>query len=108
MIESYCDNDVATIINVFKDFEMVLGPLGAAKALHLLAPNFFPLWDRDIAKEGYGIYLKNRGLNANLYLSLMEGIKHQIYLLRQHQATEINLIKAIDEYNYCRYTKEWI
>jgi len=31
-------------------FENVLGPVGASKALHLLAPRLFPLWDSHIAK----------------------------------------------------------
>jgi len=29
-------------INLFRAFELVLGPVGAAKALHLLAPRLFP------------------------------------------------------------------
>jgi hypothetical protein len=48
-IDSFCDRDIATIINIFIKFGKVLGPVGAAKALHLLAPRFYPLWDCDIA-----------------------------------------------------------
>lgn len=46
--------DEATVKGVFKSFEKVLGPVGATKCLHLLAPRFFPLWDRAIA-EAYGL-----------------------------------------------------
>src|ERR1700730_12560435 len=45
-IDQLDDADGTTIENLFQSFERVLGPVGAAKALHLLAPNFFPLWDR--------------------------------------------------------------
>jgi hypothetical protein len=31
--------------------ESVLGSVGAAKSLHLLAPQFFPLWDNEIDSE---------------------------------------------------------
>ena len=38
------------IQKTFKDFTTVLGRVGAAKCLHLLAPTFFPLWDAAILK----------------------------------------------------------
>jgi hypothetical protein len=50
LIETFYDGDEPKIKQVFVDFEEVLGPVGAAKCLHLLAPNFFPLWDRAIAR----------------------------------------------------------
>jgi len=49
---------------MFDDFEALLGPVGAAKALHLLAPKFFPLWDREITRT-YKIHLGRQGLNVN-------------------------------------------
>lgn len=84
-------------------YEDILGPVGASKCLHLLAPNVFPLWDREIAK-GYGVPIRLRGDNADRYF--------QFYLHAQEQSrrlgvTEIagkTLLKAIDEYNYCRFT----
>lgn len=45
--ESVRPNEETTICDLFRDFEQ-LGPVGAAKALHLLAPNVFPLWDRAV------------------------------------------------------------
>lgn len=44
-IESLAPGDQRTIEALFADFESLLGAVGAAKALHLLAPRFFPLWD---------------------------------------------------------------
>ena len=56
-IEGLNQEDEGEVARVFKAFEEVLGPVGAAKCLHLLAPRFFPLWDRAIA-EAYGLPLR--------------------------------------------------
>jgi len=47
-------------------------PVAVAKALHLLAPNFFPLWDDQIAKA-YGCYYNNNP--AEKYIRFMKLIK---------------------------------
>jgi hypothetical protein len=65
-IESFGEDEQADIEALFNEFDLVLGPVGAAKALHVLAPRSFPLCDRPIA-EGAGIYLAKRGTNANRY-----------------------------------------
>src|SRR5216683_328566 len=64
-LDSLKADDEAVVGRLFGNFELVLGPVGTAKALHLLAPQFFPLWDRQIAKAAYGIYLKAIGHNAD-------------------------------------------
>jgi hypothetical protein len=99
------DDDETQIVSVFTDFEEVLGPVGAAKCLHLLAPDFFPLWDRSIA-EACGQYLGTRGNNGHKYYHFMEMAKLQVLRLRKERAGAQNLLKSIDEYNYCRYTLE--
>jgi hypothetical protein len=106
-IESFCDTDEATVRGVFESFEKVLGPVGATKCLHLLAPRFFPLWDRAIARA-YGLALRQRGKNAERYCHFMRITKEQVYELGGEQAIGRNPLKAIDEYNYCKYTKGWI
>lgn len=105
-IESLLDEDGSLVQKLFADYEEVLGPVGAAKALHLLAPRFFPLWDRAIAKA-YGLALRERGKNADRYRRFMEITKQQHATLSGEQAIEQNLLKALDEYNYCKYTKGW-
>jgi len=64
-ILTYTSKDDAKIESLFQDllealkiWERVRGkvkrtPVGVVKALHLLAPNFFPLWDKEIAVK-YG------------------------------------------------------
>jgi Fe-S-cluster formation regulator IscX/YfhJ len=34
----------------YESFKEAVGPIAAAKVLHLISPNFFPLWDNPIAK----------------------------------------------------------
>lgn len=106
-IESFGSEDESKVTHIFKAFEEVLGPVGAAKCLHLLAPHFFPLWDRAIA-EAYGLTLGQKGRNADRYCRLMSIAKGQVQALGGEQNIGRNPLKAIDEYNYCRYTKRWI
>jgi len=106
-IQSLNQEDESEVVRVFKAFEEVLGPVGAAKCLHLLAPCFFPLWDRAIAKA-YGLPLRQKGKNAERYRRFMEIVKEQVQSLGGEQVIGRNPLKAIDEYNYCKHTKGWI
>lgn len=106
-IESFCDEDETLIKRIFKSFEEVLGPVGASKSLHLLAPRFFPLWDNDIARA-YSVALRKRGRNADRYCQFMGIAKKQWEGLGGEQAIGRNPLKAIDEYNYCKYRKGWM
>jgi hypothetical protein len=106
-LQNLCDADRLSVIRVFASFEEILGPVGAAKTLHLLAPEFFPLWDRAIARA-YGFPLQQRGRNAIRYYGFMETAQEQWRRLGGTRAVGRNPLKALDEYNYCRYTKRWI
>jgi len=84
-------------------------PVAVAKALHLLAPNFFPLWDDRIAKA-YGCYYDDEPSKRYIkFMKIMkefsEKVKEYIDLSKYPNKT---LLKLIDEYNYSKYTKEWI
>ena len=105
-IEGFSDEDATARERLFGDFEKVLGPVGASKALHLLAPRFFPLWDRAIAKA-YGLALRERGKNTDRYHRFMEITKRQYEALVGKHSTRQNLLKLLDEYNYSHYTKHW-
>lgn len=83
---------------LFVSFEHGLGAVGAAKTLHLLAPNFFPLWDNAIAKA-YRVKVDEQG-----YMKFMRIAKEQCQVLTDQGAPWSDLLKAIDEYNYCTYT----
>jgi hypothetical protein len=106
-IDSFSKADASALENVFADFEEVLGPVGAAKALHLLAPEFLPLWDRAIA-VAYGLALGSTGSNGPRYVRLALIAKDQAEKVGGKPALGRNVLKAIDEYNYCRFTKGWM
>lgn len=103
---SMTTDEFDTIAAIFTAFELVLGPVGTAKTLHLLAPEFFPLWDRKIA-EGYGISLGAAGGNAVEYVRFMTIVVSQISHLASYGESR-GILKLVDEFNYCRFTKGWL
>ena len=107
VIDNLDYRDRAAVSNLFREFEVILGPVGAAKTLHLLAPRFFPLWDRAIAKA-YRLPLGRAGLNGDRYWRFMLIAQRQSRELRYQDPDCQNPLKSIDEYNYCRYTKSWL
>jgi hypothetical protein len=77
-------------------------PVAVAKALHLLAPAFFPLWDDKIARE-YGCHYD--------YLRFIQKMQALASSLAPHVGSETadkTLLKLIDEYNYAKFTQKWI
>ena len=97
----------ATIVRLFQTFEDVLGPVGASKALHLLAPGLFPLWDRAIAKA-YALPLGKVGSNGDRYWRFMLVAQRQCADLHRQEPGGCEPLKSIDEYNYCKHTKGWL
>ncbi|WBB47309.1 hypothetical protein O3597_19430 [Verrucosispora sp. WMMA2044] len=106
-IDSMSDVDSEAVSAVFPEFEALLGPVGAAKALHLLAPCFLPLWDRRIA-AAYGLGLGPVGTNQRRYVRFMQLTREQSLRVGGERAVGRNIIKALDEFNYCRFTKAWM
>jgi hypothetical protein len=106
-ILSLAKDDLSNVVEIFDEFEKVLGPVGASKSLHLLAPEFFPLWDRAIARA-YKVALGLAGTNSGKYLKFMLSIRHQCMQLQELPLQGENLLKRIDEYNYCHFTNKWI
>jgi len=92
--------DEDSIRALYRAFRAVLGQTGASKALHLLAPRFFPLWDVAIAEVAYGLYARD----DRDYWRLVCATAEQVAAVGGEAALGRNPIKAIDEYNYCRYT----
>ena len=144
IIEQYRNRDISSYSNVDNDAitklfgemlhalktEKGKSPVAVAKALHLLAPNFFPLWDIEIARA-YRCLWSHSSEAASKYLRFMEKSQIQIKEIlksyidlkpqeRQNALTAIckdcssnlpfvkSILKIIDEYNYSKYTKEWI
>ena len=138
-IFSYSLNDDSSIVKLFNEMldalktERGKSPVAVAKALHLLAPNFFPLWDVQIAKS-YHILWYDSSEAASKYLILMRLTQAQTEdvvksytefsgLSIEEKRTALidicnscssnlpfqkSILKIIDEYNYAKYTKNWI
>jgi len=129
-IESLTSDDHNFIKQIYDDFKMALcraedkvfTPTGVSKALHLLAPNFFPIWDNRIA-DGYECYsrdsedylcfmYKMKDLEKeviNSYLVVHGGAKESVrericWDLYPEKVFKKPLLKLMDEYNYSRYT----
>jgi hypothetical protein len=117
-IGSFSKVDEQTIKDLFSAFLRALtvadgkakgrkSPVAVAKALHLLAPGFFPLWDDKIA----GVYNCHYSRDpVGNYLAFMWMMKEIAKNLKSEirNADGVTLLKVLDEYNYAKYTKEWI
>lgn len=116
-ILSYSPDDEPQIKPLFEDFLEALRicegkcegrrtPVGVSKALHLLAPEFFPLWDEKIAKA-YECYYSSD--SPSKYMAFFVKTKTIAESLAPHVKLDgKTLLKLIDEYNYAKFTKGWI
>lgn len=136
-IRSLTSDDDIRVPKIFDDFEEALSyrtkkgkkrrsGVSVAKALHLIAPKFFPLWDVEIAKaKEYKCGKKD----ASAYMRFMSKIKNKseeiledfvnkkggtkeaaikeiwnLHPQRNLLEKPKTLVKLIDEYNYVVYT----
>jgi len=119
-ISSLSESDEEEIKCIFNEFMDALqiangkmygkkSPVAVAKALHLLAPNFFPLWDDRIAKA-YKCYYNTEP--AAKYIQFMKLMKEFVKNIKDYidprDYSNKTFLKLIDEYNYSKYTKRWI
>jgi len=81
-------------------------PVSVAKALHLLAPKFFPLWDDRIARAYMCYYSKDPEKRYIDFCKLMKKIAEKIKNFNIENSDK-TILKLIDEYNYAKYTKLW-
>ena len=118
-IRSYTTNDDEGIRNIFEDFLDALksvegkkpasySPVVVSRALHVFAPQFFPMWDSKIAKAYHCSYTSKP---AEKYLSFImqcqtmaEELQSRIDLRSQGKS----FLKLLDEFNYSKFTKEWV
>jgi len=81
-------------------------PVAVAKALHILAPDFFPLWDKEISRCYECNYNMNPAEKYVLFCDKMQFIANKVK--NYDVNSEKTLIKLIDEYNYSKCTQHWI
>lgn len=117
-IQSLQEADEPTIERLFMSFLDALrikegkkkdckSPVAVAKALHLLAPRFLPIWDGKIAKAYACHYNKHPDRKYVAFAHKMKALARQ---LQEHVPPDCGrtLLKLIDEYNYAKHTKGWI
>lgn len=118
-IFSYSPADDATIKNLFDLFLAALqlsegkrkgtsSPVAAAKAIHLLAPRFFPLWDAAIAIAYDCRYTQKPAETYTRFLRITKELAEVLSPTVNANGVGKTLIKLIDEYNYARFTKKWV
>jgi hypothetical protein len=110
-LEAYSIEDIDTkieekIIKVFGKFKELMGQTGASKALSLLNPKLFVMWDTKIRKRLNKELIKgiNNGETPESYLKFLYGIKDIIekYQIKDKLPQSVNVAKKIDEYNYVK------
>lgn len=103
---------LALQIAKYKNGEKAQSPVSVAKGLHILAPDFFPMWDGEIAKA-YRCYWYSPDRGALKYWQFMLRMKKIVEFLHgQHNEVKVlsgrPVLKLIDEYNYSRFSKDWL
>ncbi|MBN1214494.1 MAG: hypothetical protein JXA99_03535 [Candidatus Lokiarchaeota archaeon] len=98
-------NELLEVLKIENKNGIKKSPVSVSKALHLLAPNYFPLWDQSIAIEYHCYYSKNPD---EKYINFCKKIKEIAENISYEIETKKSLVKLIDQYNYAKYTKKWI
>jgi hypothetical protein len=118
-ILDFTEQDAKPIRRVFSEFlaalEMANGskkgarsPVATAKALHLMAPDFFPLWDVKIARGYHCNYSKDPDEVYLRFFRQTRAIAEALSKTFTPRPDKKTLLKLIDEYNYAKHTKGWV
>jgi len=79
--------------------------VATAKAMHLLAPGFLPLWDNPIA-GAYGQF----PMLAHNYISFSKQMKELASAVQRYvpNPDDCTILKRVDEFNYAVFTQRWV
>jgi hypothetical protein len=105
--EEHYKSDVGVL---FENFRKIFGQTGASKALSLINPKLFVMWDTEIRKEIKRKYIKGigNGETAEKYIIYLFGVKKIIhdYNLCSKITNKNEIAKKFDEYNYVKIVLE--
>ncbi len=117
-IQSLVEADEPTISQLFLVFLDALrikegnkkdckSSVAVAKALHLLAPSFLPIWDDKIARAYACHYNPHPDRKYVAFAYKMQALARR---LQEHVPPGCGrtFLKLIDEYNYAKHTKHWV
>ena len=94
------------IKGVFEKFRSLLGQTGASKALSLLNPELFVMWDTEIRKRLNKELIPgiSNGESGEYYVIFLKGIQKIIeeYRIAEKLPQDSVIAKKMDEYNYVR------
>ena len=103
-------SDWKKIEKIFDAFRKECGQTGASKALSLLNPGLFVMWDTGIREElrGTHIYGIGNGEDGKKYVRFLKGVQR---IIRDNDLVSrlpkgSNIAKKFDEYNYVRIVKK--
>ena len=92
---------------LFDEFSKVLGQTGASKALSLLNPRLFVMWDTRIRKELKQTLIKGigNGETGDSYVIFLKGIQRIIeeYNIERKLPPDSIIAKKIDEYHFVKF-----
>lgn len=90
----------ADIIDCYKSLRIIVGPTSASKILHLICPNFFPMWDCNIRKRVSDIYKSRKNSHKGIgespegYFKFIQEIQ---VLLKKYDEVLLDLSKQYDK-----------
>lgn len=92
---------------LFDEFSKVIGQTGASKALSLLNPRLFVMWDTQIRKELKQTLIKGigNGETGDSYVIFLRGIQRIIetYNIESKLPPDSIIAKKIDEYHFVKF-----
>jgi hypothetical protein len=92
---------------LFDEFSKLFGQTGASKALSLLNPKLFVMWDTRIRKELRQNFIKGigNGETGDSYVTFLKGIQRIIeeYKIESKLPPNSVLAKKIDEYHFVKF-----
>jgi hypothetical protein len=114
-ILNYKTSDDKSVRQVFREFLRALqirkgkkkgarSPVAVAKALHLLAPHFFPLWDHKIARAYECAYSYKPEAKYLDFIRTSKEMAEKLQSAVDAKSMGKTLLKLIDEFNYAKYT----
>lgn len=110
------DKNRGLIIKLFNNFAACesIKYTGASKLLHLLKPNLFPLWDKNIKHFYHGIHPKEKDkkYKGECYFNFMKQIQKIVLSISEEEKSKLSnmpnkntIIRIIDCYNYVNITR---
>jgi hypothetical protein len=114
VIYSFTSDDESQVRRLFSAFTAALkggkkgeqeSTVATAKAMHLLAPGFLPLWDNPIA-GAYGQF----PMWAHNYISFCVQMKELVSAVQGYvpNPDDCTILKRVDEFNYAVFTQQWV